>query len=102
MTFPPGLDERFRAAAGESGLLDAAYDELDSPIGTLCVGATERGLCRILFWPDVAAAREQLARDFGTRVLRASKPVENAKRELDERPPMNLRSFHRAKPRPDR
>jgi methylated-DNA-[protein]-cysteine S-methyltransferase len=84
MTVPSELDRRFRAAAADSGLLDAAYDMTETPIGELLVGATDRGLCRIWFHPDVEAQREQLARDFGPRVLRASKPVERAIRELDE------------------
>jgi methylated-DNA-[protein]-cysteine S-methyltransferase len=84
VTVPTELDHRFRAAAASSGLLDAAYDLAETPIGTLLVGATDRGLCRIWFRPDVEAQREQLAHDFGPRVLRSSKPVGRALRELDE------------------
>ena len=81
---PPALDERFRAAAAEEGLLDAAYDVTETPIGTLLVAATHRGLCKISFRADPEAAREELARAFGPRVLRASRPVDRARRELDE------------------
>ena len=76
MTVPTELDARFRAAAADSGLLDAAYDLTETPIGTLLVGATDRGLCKISFRPDPEAEREELARAFGPRVLRASKPLE--------------------------
>jgi methylated-DNA-[protein]-cysteine S-methyltransferase len=84
MTVPTELDRRFRDAAAASGLLDAAYDVTETPIGPLLVGATDRGLCRIWFHPEVDAVREQLARDFGPRVLRSAKPVDRAVRELDE------------------
>jgi methylated-DNA-[protein]-cysteine S-methyltransferase len=84
MTVPADLDRRFRSAAADAGLLDAAYDLTETPIGTLLVGATDRGLCRILFRPDPEAAREQLAREYGPRVLRTGKPLDRARRELDE------------------
>jgi methylated-DNA-[protein]-cysteine S-methyltransferase len=84
MTVPSELDARFRTAAAEAGLLDAAYDLAETPVGTLLVGATDRGLCRIMFKPDPETARERLARDFGPRVLRSSKPVERVRLELDE------------------
>jgi methylated-DNA-[protein]-cysteine S-methyltransferase len=84
MTVPTDLDTRFRSAAAAEGLLDAAYDITDSPIGPLLVGATDRGLCRISFRADPDTAREELARTFGTRVLRSAKPLERVRLELDE------------------
>jgi methylated-DNA-[protein]-cysteine S-methyltransferase len=81
----PELDDRFRTAAAATGLLDAAYDVLpDTPIGDLLVGVTDRGVCRIHFDPDPERELESLARQFGTRVLRASKPVDRVRRQLDE------------------
>lgn len=84
MSVTTDLDARFRDAAADAGLLDAAYDLTDSPIGTLLLAASDRGLCRISFFPDVESTRERLANDFGPRVLRASKPVDRARKELDE------------------
>jgi methylated-DNA-[protein]-cysteine S-methyltransferase len=84
MTVPTQLDARFRTAAADAGLLDAAYDLAETPIGELLVGASDRGLCLISFRSDPEAAREQLARAFGPRVLRSAKPVDRARRELDE------------------
>ena len=69
MTIPTDLDRRFREAAEREGLVDVAYDVADSPIGDLLVAATDRGLCRIAFRPD--AALDELAADFGARVLRS-------------------------------
>ena len=85
MTVSPSLDERFRAAAAAAGLLDVAFDVLpDTPVGPLLVGVTDRGVCKISFDPEPEHALEGLARRFGPRVLRSSKPVERVQRELDE------------------
>jgi methylated-DNA-[protein]-cysteine S-methyltransferase len=85
VTVSPSLDERFRAAAAASELLDVAYDVLpDTPVGTLLVGVTDRGVCRISFDPEPEHHLELLARIFGPRVLRSSKPVDRVRRELDE------------------
>jgi methylated-DNA-[protein]-cysteine S-methyltransferase len=84
MTVSPELDDRFRAAAADSGLLDVAYDLVDSPFGALLVAASEAGLCRISYDPEPEREEEQLARAFGVRVLRSPRPVDRARRELDE------------------
>jgi len=82
---PTVLDERFRAAAAVSGDLDVAYDLLDdTPIGSLLVGVSERGLCRVGFDPEPELELERLARDFGPRVLRTPKALDLVRRELDE------------------
>jgi methylated-DNA-[protein]-cysteine S-methyltransferase len=78
------LDARFRAAAADAGLLDAAYDLVETPIGTLLVAATQVGVCRISYDPEPDREVEQLARLLGTRVLRTPKPVDEARRQLDE------------------
>jgi methylated-DNA-[protein]-cysteine S-methyltransferase len=80
----PELDRRFRDAAAQEKLLDVAYDLVDSPVGRLLVAATERGLCRIAYDAEPERELERLARAFGVRVLRSSKPIDAARRELDE------------------
>jgi methylated-DNA-[protein]-cysteine S-methyltransferase len=80
----PHLDRTFRDAAAAEGLLDAAYDLVDTPIGTLLVATTERGLCRISYDAEPDREVEQLAKAFGVRVLRSAKPIDGARRELDE------------------
>src|SRR5204863_3721390 len=45
---------------------------------------TERGLARISFDPEPDRELELLARTFGARVLRAARPIDTARRELDE------------------
>lgn len=84
MTVSPDVDTRFREAAEATGLLDAAYDLVESPLGTLLVAATERGLCRVQFDPDAEAELERIARTFGTRVLRVPRRIDKPRRQLDE------------------
>jgi methylated-DNA-[protein]-cysteine S-methyltransferase len=82
---PTVLDERFRTAAAASGDLDVAYDVLDdTPVGRLLVGVSDLGLCRVQFDPEPERELERLARAFGPRVLRAPRPLERVRRELDE------------------
>ena len=63
--------------------MDVAYDLTDSPVGELLLAVTDRGLCRIAYRPE--AALDELAADFGARVLRGSRSrVDAVRRELDE------------------
>jgi methylated-DNA-[protein]-cysteine S-methyltransferase len=87
------LDRRFREAAAREHLLDVAYDLVDSPIGTLFVAATERGFCRIAYDAHPERELEQLSRTFGLRVLRAARPIDPARRQLDEYFDGRRRSF---------
>ena len=83
-TVPDSLDRRFRAAATSSGLLDVTYDLFDSPLGTLLLAASPRGLCRISYDPEPERETEVLAKRFGVRVLRAPAPLDDPRRQLDE------------------
>jgi methylated-DNA-[protein]-cysteine S-methyltransferase len=78
------LDRRFRERAFSEGSLDVAYDLVDSPIGSLLVAVTERGLCRIGFDADPERDLDPLARLYGAKVLRAPKAVDETRRELNE------------------
>jgi len=82
MTVSEDLDNRFREAAAAAGLIDAAFDLADTPIGTLLVAATDRGLCQISFDPD--RGLEELSETLGRRVLRVPRRVDDVRRELDE------------------
>ena len=84
MTVSPTLDKRFREAAAAAGLLDVAYDLAETPVGTLLVATTDRGLCRISYDPQPEREAESLARTFGVRVLRAARPVDTVRRQLEE------------------
>jgi methylated-DNA-[protein]-cysteine S-methyltransferase len=82
MNVPTPLDTRFRDAADREGLLDVAYDLTDSPVGELLVAVTEQGLCRIAYRPEDAL--DELAGDFGARILRVPRRTDLVRRELDE------------------
>jgi methylated-DNA-[protein]-cysteine S-methyltransferase len=78
------LDRRFRSAALAEGLLDVTYAVEDTPLGTLLLAKTERGLCRIGYDPDPDRDAEMLAQVFGRRVLRVPGALDDARRQLDE------------------
>jgi methylated-DNA-[protein]-cysteine S-methyltransferase len=82
MKVPTDLDRRFRATAEREGLVDVAYDLADTPVGELLLAVTERGLCRIAYRPDEAL--DELADDFGARILRLTRRTDPIRRELDE------------------
>ena len=84
MTVSAELDQRFRDAAAAEGLLDVAYDLVDTPVGRLFVAVTDHGLCEIEFDPVPEREEERLARAFGVRIMRSPKPTDEARRQLDE------------------
>ena len=85
MTVPETIDARFRAAAAAEGLVDVAWETMETPVGELLVAATQEGVCRIAYDPEPERDAEKLARTFGVRVLQApSRAVDEARRELDE------------------
>jgi methylated-DNA-[protein]-cysteine S-methyltransferase len=75
---------RFRERAASEGLLDVAYATVDSPLGTLTVAATPRGLVALGLpnrAPDDVA--EELASRISPRVLEAPARLDPVRRELD-------------------
>jgi methylated-DNA-[protein]-cysteine S-methyltransferase len=84
VTVSPELDRRFRDAAAAQGLLDVAYDLVETPIGPLMVGVSDGGLCLVSFDPKPDREAEKLARTYGTRVLRSPRPTAKVARQLDE------------------
>jgi methylated-DNA-[protein]-cysteine S-methyltransferase len=79
------LHVRLTDAAERSGILDVAYRTMDSPVGTLLLAATERGLVRVAY-PLVGhdEALTQLASEVSPRVLRAPARLDAAAREIEE------------------
>jgi methylated-DNA-[protein]-cysteine S-methyltransferase len=84
MIVPADLDRRFRDAAARSGMLDAGYDLVDSPLGQLLVAASDRGILRISYDANVEEHVDWLSRVAGRNVLRTTRAVEPVRRELDE------------------
>jgi methylated-DNA-[protein]-cysteine S-methyltransferase len=83
VTVPADLDRRFRDTALRSGLLDTAYDVIDSELGPLLAAVTDRGLVRISYDPDPERELDTLARLGGPRVLRSPRALDETRRELD-------------------
>jgi len=63
---------------------DIAYDEVDTPMGTFTVAATQRGLVALSFERDPEIVVDALARKLSPRVVHAPKRVDDIRRELDE------------------
>jgi methylated-DNA-[protein]-cysteine S-methyltransferase len=88
---PAGTDfDRARAAlgaqAGADGLVEVAVERHDTPLGTVVLGATERGLVRVgLPAEDAEAVLDELARTISPRVLAAPREaLTAAHRQLDD------------------
>jgi methylated-DNA-[protein]-cysteine S-methyltransferase len=73
-------------AADDRRLLDVAYATLDSPVGTLLLAVTARGLVRIAYldFADEQAVLDELASAISPRVLSAPRKLDAPRRELDE------------------
>jgi methylated-DNA-[protein]-cysteine S-methyltransferase len=84
MSVSADLDRRFRDAAARSGLLDAASDVVDSPLGPILIAAGDRGILRISYDADVEQHLEWLSLVAGRAVLQSPRQVEPVRRELDE------------------
>ena len=73
-------------AAATAGLLDVAYATLDSPLGTLLLARTDRGLVRLAY-VDFEGEDEvvaELASSISPRVLAAPRRLDEVRRELDQ------------------
>ncbi|HEY0932316.1 MAG TPA: methylated-DNA--[protein]-cysteine S-methyltransferase [Trebonia sp.] len=79
------LHARLRAAAAAEGVLDVAYRTLDTPVGTLLLAATERGLVRVAYASENHdAVLQALADRISPRILREPARLDKAAAELDE------------------
>jgi methylated-DNA-[protein]-cysteine S-methyltransferase len=76
----------FTDAASAAGLLDVAYATTDSPVGTLLIAATPRGLVRLAYvgFEDETEVLEQLAAQLSPRILAAPRKLDEPRRELDQ------------------
>ena len=79
------LHERLEVAAAAEGLVDVAYATVATPIGTLLLATTDRGLVRVAFeLEDHDRVLETLAGRIGARILRSPRRLAAATREIDE------------------
>ena len=79
------LGARLAASAEQQDLLDVAYRTVDSPLGTLLLAATPRGLVRVAFEiEDADGVLGELAAGVSPRVLEAPGRLDAVARELEE------------------
>ena len=89
--FPVGADEMdslrselVRRAANDD-LLDVTYRTVDTPLGTLLLAATERGLLRVAYErEEFERVLDTIAQRVSSRILRTPARLDDAARELDE------------------
>jgi methylated-DNA-[protein]-cysteine S-methyltransferase len=80
-----GLHRRLAESADRAGILDVAYRTIDSPVGSLLLAATERGLVRVAFASQGHdGVLESLASTLGPRILRAPGRLDPVAAELEE------------------
>ena len=79
------LRTRLAVSAEAAHLVDVAYRTIDTPVGTLLLAATDRGVVRVAYdregFDDVLAA---IAERIGPRVLRSPGRLDEAAHQLDE------------------
>lgn len=79
------LRARLTEESAQAGLLDVAYRTVDSPVGSLLLAATERGLVRVAYaCEDHSAVLSTLAARVSPRILRAPRRLDLVAVELDE------------------
>lgn len=79
------LRSRLAERAGHDGLLDVAYRTIDTPLGTLLLAATDRGLVRVAYEREqFERVLDTIARRVSPRILRTPARLDEVARELDE------------------
>jgi methylated-DNA-[protein]-cysteine S-methyltransferase len=94
MTVDQAVTSRFLEGAEAKGLVDVAITTMDSPIGTLLLMATPKGLVRVAFdsenRDDVLG---EVADRISPRILEAPRRLDPVRRELDRYFAGTLRDF---------
>lgn len=79
------LHDKLDEAAARERILDVAYTVIDTPIGSLLLAATEKGLVRVAFASeDHDKVLIVLATKLSPRILRAPKRLDDVAREIDQ------------------
>jgi len=91
---PADVLQRLARRAGEEGLVDVAYSQVDSPFGPLTVAGSERGLLLVAY-PErpLDDVLTRLAEEVSPRVLEAPERLDPIRRALDEYFEGRLRNF---------
>ena len=79
------LHRRLEEGAARDQLLDIAYRTIDTPIGSLLLAATEKGLLRVAYESeDHEKVLDILAVKLSPRILHAPQRLEEAAREIEQ------------------
>src|SRR5438309_1984369 len=78
-----GASERLARRAEEAGLIDVLWARTDTPIGTLLVAVSPRGLIRVSF-PEEADVLQDIADSVSPRILHSLSATEDVRRERSE------------------
>jgi methylated-DNA-[protein]-cysteine S-methyltransferase len=79
------LHRTLEESAERSGILDIAYTTIDSPVGTLLLAATDKGLLRVAFESEgLDKVLDTLGTKISHRILKSAKRLDPAAREIDE------------------
>lgn len=94
MTVDQAVRTRFLERADAKGLIDVAVTTMDSPIGTLLLMATPKGLVRVAFETENRDdVLEEVAEHVSPRILDAPRRLDPVRRELDRYFAGALRDF---------
>jgi methylated-DNA-[protein]-cysteine S-methyltransferase len=79
------LHDRLAVSAAAAGMLDVAYRTLDTPVGTLLLAATEKGLIRVAYATEGHdKVLQTIAKRISPRILYAPRRLDLAAGEIDE------------------
>ena len=79
------LREKFVVQAQEQGLLEVAYRTVESPVGTLLLAGTDRGLVRLAFESEnFDAVLQFLAQKVSPRILSVNSALDEVARQIEQ------------------
>ena len=85
MTRSPDCTATWSGPRNATDLLDVAYTTLDTPVGTLLLAATDRGLVRVAYdREDHDAVLEALSKRLSPRILRAPRRLNEASHQVED------------------
>lgn len=79
------LHRRLEESAQQAGILDIAYTTMETPVGTLLLAATEKGLLRVAFESEgLDKVLDTLGMKISARILKAPRRLDAAAFEINE------------------
>jgi methylated-DNA-[protein]-cysteine S-methyltransferase len=79
------LHRRLEESAQQAGILDIAYTTMDTPVGTLLLAATEKGLLRVAYESEgLDRVLDAIGTKVSHRILKTPRRLDAAAFEIDE------------------